>query len=679
MSLLTLFLSGILGFGIGGPFSKLLYLEQNASFQSPVDMYDWNVMYDLATLYGDTNTDGVLAEEEYHKFVDTGYKELIPNSYDNARDESGNVLVDDSFSFLGLLPVSNNQVYAYVFTKEQISSTYTESGYFNYSSKEWEYGLSYFNNPVLVNNQYVNTIPKTSRMKFINELALGNEGYFSKFVIEDNQIIEQSEEAKTSEGFYLMRIKPERFIVTHKNETKYDKRINTYELSFDSNYWNDENRMKNTLFNEKTIKITDAAIDGFLCSNDAEQDGKGWNYAFGTISGSQETVTNSAYEFYYYFFNMEGFDPDSILSITYSYVPITWQHTYYNIEEQKRWGFVPLNIANEIIDSAKKGITAYTREEAKRVVNGMNAEPYYIKNKGKDNEEKFYLRYTETVGSRVTRTVNYDDNFTVNVDVPSWWKATKHHRKVNVRSIINMKNIDNELGTQRELVNNDPKKEYDVNGPLRSFLKGEYNDEVDALYENVDHNRFSWAFLIHENDWIRKAKYRKIDEYPVGLTQLWRVLTIGIYTYASETSEIVSTCHEPDSVLVSYMRVAKDNKEYNLNVISNPLSVRKNYIVGYHAPGLVEIVAKAISNFFKKFGWIFWIVFAVIALIVLGILGIIFKPVKTFLKYVFKGIIYIGELIINTAYILLIYWWLAIVKKARNEELPPTWLFNKKK
>ena len=673
MNLSVVFLSSILGFGVGGPVSKLMFLNQNASFESPIDMYDFNVFYDLATLYGDKNQDGVLSQEEYLNFSDKGYKELIPNGFDRARNQEGEPLVDTSYSFLGILPVSNRQVYTYVYTKDQISSTYTKDGYFNYSAKGWEYGLSYFNNPELSEDgKYINTIPKTSTMKFINEYSLGSDGYFSKFVIEDNQIIQQSEEAKTAEGYYSMRIKPERLIVSFDNQIKLDKRIENYELCFDSNYWNDENRMKNTLFSEKTIKIEDAAIDGFLCANDSENNGSGWNFLLGSINGNQEQQVNSAYEFYYYFFNIEDFEPDSILSITYSYVPITWKHTYYNKQATNAFAWT---LANQVMDSSKKGITAYTREQARRITNEMSSSPYYIKNQGKNNEEKFYLGYSETKHSRVTRTVNYDDEFVVDVNVPGVWNFVKHKRSVNIKSIINMKNVDSEVGEKKTLVGT--KEEYDLNSQLRSFLKGETSDTVDALYEDVDHNRYNWAFLIHENDWIRTAQYEKIDEYPVGLTLLWAFLTAGIYSYTDNTSQIVSTCHEPDSVLVTYMKVAKDDKFYNLNVISNPLSVRKNYIVGYAAPGLLDIIVKAMTSFFKNYGWIFWIIFIISILLILGILGLIFKPVKVVLKHIGKGILYTGELIINTAYIISIWWWLAIIKKARKEQLPPTWLFKK--
>ena len=520
MNLLTLLLGGVLGLGIGGPAAKLVFLEQNASFESPVDMYNWNVIYDLATLYGDTNKDGVLSQEEYKSFVSTEYNKLIPDNFNNAKDENGNILVDDSFSFLGLLPVNNNSVYAYVFTKNQISSTYTDGGYFKYSSLNYEYGLSYYNNPEIVDGKFVNTIPKTSSMKFINEYSLGNKGYFSKFIIEDNQIINKQEEVKTSDGFYSLRIKPERMIVTYKNESILDKKITNYELSFDSNYWNNDNRMKNTLFHEKTVKIEDSVIDGFLCSNDSAKTGSGWNFLFGTISGNEETVTNSAYEFYYYFFNLEDFDPDSILSITYSYVPITWTHSYYNKAIQNQFGFEGLNIANQVINSAQKGITAYTRENAKKIVNESKDNPFYVVNSGKSNEKKYYLEYSESIGSRITKTVNYDEDFVVDVKVPEFWKLNKHTRKVNVKSIIDLKNIDSELGEKKELVNNNPNKEYDLNSQLRSFLKGETTEEIDALYENVDHNKYKWAFLIHEEDWIRKAKYETIEEYPVGLTWL---------------------------------------------------------------------------------------------------------------------------------------------------------------
>ena len=678
MNLLTLLLSGILGFGIGGPAAKLVYLEQNASFQSPVDMHDWNVMYDLATLYGDKNNDGVLNQEEYNKFVDTGYKELIPDNYNEAKNEQGEILVDSSFSFLGILPVSNNQVYVYTYTKEQISSTYIDGGYFKYSSKDWEYGLSYFNSPELVDGQYVNTIPKTSTMKFINELGLGKDGYFSKFIIEDNQIIKQSEEAKTSDGYYSMRIKPERFIATFKGKPNLDKKIETYELSFDSNYWNNENRMKNTLFNEKTIKIEDAAIDGFLASKDNEFGGLGVNLLFNTISAKEAIQTNSAYEYYYYFFNLEDFDPDSILSVTYNYVPVDWTYTSYNVENTTKANYMfGINLAEAVLNTtARRGITALTRTDAKKIVDEIKGEPFYTKDAGKSSEEKFYLSYSERVGSRVTNTVNFDEDFTVDVNVPDYKKSVKHTRKVNIKSIVNIKNVDSEL-SEKELLD-DNNTTYDLNSQLRSFLKGEYDENVYALYKDVDHMNYHWAFLITQDNWVREAKYEQIDEYRSSLDWLFRILTGNVYDRFDRANKITSTCHEPDGVLVTYMKVAKDNKEYNLNVISNPLSVRKNYIVGYNAPGLIDIILKAVNSFFKEKGWIFWLILAAVILLVLGILGIIFKPVKAVLKNVFKGIIYVGELIINTAYLIIIWWWLAIIKKAREEELPPTWLFKKR-
>ena len=358
-----LILAAIISFNAGLPFSKLVFLNQNASFESPVDMYNYNVFYDLATLYGDVNKDGILSQDEYNEFSDTNrdnsFLKLIPNSFNSARDEAGELLVDDTFKILGLLPVSDNRVFVYTYTKEQISSTFLKDGYFNYSSSNWEYGLSYYNNPELDSSgKYLNTIPLTSKMKFINEYSLGKDGYFSKFIIEDNQIINKSENAKTENDSFLMRIKPERFIATFNNEKKLDKQINNFELIFDDNYWNDEKKMKNTLFSENTIQIKDSVIDGFLCSSDSSSSGNGWNFLFNTINGNQETTTNSAYEFYYYFFNIDGFDPDSILSITYNYIPITWQHSYYNEVKKNHYGFQLVNITSQVMNSAQRGITS---------------------------------------------------------------------------------------------------------------------------------------------------------------------------------------------------------------------------------------------------------------------------------------------------------------------------------
>ena len=678
-----LILAAIISFNAGLPFSKLVFLNQNASFESPVDMYNYNVFYDLATLYGDVNKDGILSQDEYNEFSDTNrdnsFLKLIPNSFNSARDEAGELLVDDTFKILGLLPVSDNRVFVYTYTKEQISSTFLKDGYFNYSSSNWEYGLSYYNNPELDSSgKYLNTIPLTSKMKFINEYSLGKDGYFSKFIIEDNQIINKSENAKTENDSFLMRIKPERFIATFNNEKKLDKQINNFELIFDDNYWNDEKKMKNTLFSENTIQIKDSVIDGFLCSSDSSSSGNGWNFLFNTINGNQETTTNSAYEFYYYFFNIDGFDPDSILSITYNYIPITWQHSYYNEVKKNHYGFQLVNITSQVMNSAQRGITSYTREQAKKIVDSANNEPFYIYNENKSDEKKYYLEYSETIGSRITRTVNYSDDFKVEVNVPDVIKYSKHKRVTNIKSIINMDKIDSELGEVKELVNNNKNKEYDVNEQLRSFLKGETSEDITALYENIDHKKYKWAFLIHEEDWIRNATYEKIDSYPLGLTILWKYLTGGIYTYTDYVSKITSTCHEPDGVLVTYMKVAKDDEVYDLNVISNPLSVRKNYIVGYAAPGIIEIFEKAVDPFFTKYGWLFWIVLAVIIIILFGLLGTIFRPIKIILKVVFKGLIGGLKIIINTLYILLVWWWLAIIKKASGSSIPPLWIFKRR-
>lgn len=69
-----------------------------------------------------------------------------------------------------------------------------------------------------------------------------------------------------------------------------------------------------------------------------------------------------------------------------------------------------------------------------------------------------------------------------------------------------------------------------------------------------------------------------------------------------------------------------------------------------------------------------WILIGVVAIIlILVVLSLLF-PV---LKPVVKGIGLLFQLAIDVVYLVLVWWWLAIVRKARGEELPKVWLFGK--
>ncbi len=71
-----------------------------------------------------------------------------------------------------------------------------------------------------------------------------------------------------------------------------------------------------------------------------------------------------------------------------------------------------------------------------------------------------------------------------------------------------------------------------------------------------------------------------------------------------------------------------------------------------------------------------WAVILIVCLVLflaVGILAIFFP----FFKLILRGALYVVQVIIDILYLVFVWWWLAIVKKAQREELPPLWIFGK--
>ena len=65
----------------------------------------------------------------------------------------------------------------------------------------------------------------------------------------------------------------------------------------------------------------------------------------------------------------------------------------------------------------------------------------------------------------------------------------------------------------------------------------------------------------------------------------------------------------------------------------------------------------------------------IVALVALAILGMIFNPVFSILKFIFNVVLFVIKLVIEVLYFILVWWWLAIIKKAKGEDVPKLWLF----
>jgi hypothetical protein len=57
------------------------------------------------------------------------------------------------------------------------------------------------------------------------------------------------------------------------------------------------------------------------------------------------------------------------------------------------------------------------------------------------------------------------------------------------------------------------------------------------------------------------------------------------------------------------------------------------------------------------------------------VLGMVVKPIGTVVKYSLKVIWFVVELAIDLLYVLLVWWWIAIARKVKGEEVPPLWIW----
>ena len=102
------------------------------------------------------------------------------------------------------------------------------------------------------------------------------------------------------------------------------------------------------------------------------------------------------------------------------------------------------------------------------------------------------------------------------------------------------------------------------------------------------------------------------------------------------------------------------DKVYTLPAASDPFSISGN-----------PLVPKDLESGLPTWAWILIGVVAIIlALVVLSLLFPVLKPVV-------RGVGFLFQLAIDVVWLVLVWWWLAIVRKARGEELPPAWIWKK--
>ncbi|MFA6861585.1 MAG: hypothetical protein WCR56_04320 [Bacilli bacterium] len=75
--------------------------------------------------------------------------------------------------------------------------------------------------------------------------------------------------------------------------------------------------------------------------------------------------------------------------------------------------------------------------------------------------------------------------------------------------------------------------------------------------------------------------------------------------------------------------------------------------------------------------WII-IVLILIALIVLGMISSFFGSLAKGIKAFLIISLWLFKLALEALYLILVYWWLYLIRKERGETLPNAWMFSKK-
>lgn len=621
IGLRTFLLSLMAGLMTGAPISDAAFV--NTDTGSSIDAARSNVFYDLACLYGDEveyggNGDGALSDSEYASF---DINLLAP--------ESDDLLTD--FSPLGFLPDSDD-IYFYAFHK--LPFTTLSGG--RQVSLGYSFSLSYENGIEISEDgsSYLDNATKVSSLTLINTYH-GNSGYFTKFQIDDFVF-------NYDDG--TMRVKPLSFSARNSAGVRIlscnfeNTGSDAYEF-----WYKDSDSYQNivsSFFDRDTYEI-EGVVDGYLTS--AEQYTRGGFFIF---SPSYGTNITKMYENYFFFFSFSdsSFSVDDIETISYRYELVTYNAVDYGSFYYDTSGNKTGDVTNfQTVYQGKNGQTA--NADASR----SDFSELHVTTLTHNLSNTYYNGYTETVSREsVSDTTSAADTEQVDLVQTDYMQSLFNHKAIkrasSFKGIVDMSKIDETFPDDEVLETTDGTESSWAF--FKNFLKQD------------DHTSYDWAFALSPDTYSREitstTQQSFYDDYPFLTGQT-----------SAELVTVTSQCHDLEEVVVLTMSVVVDGVGQDIKVWNNPQSVRKYYAYGYEAPSLLAFYINDIVNL----EWYVWLIIALVVLVAIIVLCVMFPYVWTVVSFILKGIVEI-------LYIVLIWWWLATLKKATGGEIPPLWLFD---
>ena len=441
MNIRLLMLSLMTGLTIGNGVSKTLY--ENS--ESPNDPCKFNAYYDLACLYGDSNGDNVLTDDEYLKF---DINSLAPKK---------ELMEDTDFKFLGFNPFDEKDMGFYVFTDASLSKY--DSVYLNYVN-----GVT-ISTSSEESKKYSDDVVVISNAKFVNEYH-GSSGYFSKFNITDYT-------PKILEGNMRIAAKNISCYVGSEKKEEFDIKAGG-ELLYNSSAYYTADQTTNPIslyFGTKTYSITGDCYE--MLAKLEEKTSPSGNVFF-IPTGTNAFVTKAKEIFYYFFsFDDASFNPDNITSVSYSCQLINFEQTSY-------YGKYDLP-------------TASSGSNEPRIYSGLykDADSGHLNVPLSKYESKQYnyfskLKSKEPFSATTTqRTEEYTQTDTEASIIP-WNKYQPIIRKYKTSTIFSTSDYENQFSG-------------DDYSNFRTFISNSISSGAE------DNHQYKWAYAVENEDWIREV------------------------------------------------------------------------------------------------------------------------------------------------------------------------------
>lgn len=573
----TAALSALLGLGIGTPAAHALRANQKSVF----DPVEYNAVYDLKCLYGDTDHDGKLTEQEYSSF---DVHSLISDR------------LDSGFVFLGFNPIDEHRMCFY---------TYSLSDIRNVGGKDFAYQFSYRNSPDLSSdgNGYLNDAVKSSDASFVNAYADGK-GWFCKFLV--SGYVPVSREGK-------MRIEAVSFLASAGGKNVLDEDISSGEAT-ELLYSGYGYSSSGTLFSDKVYKIS-GAVDMMLAS--ARQITDTTSRLF-FIPISSASYVEEAKEIPYFFFNFEDseFSPDEIKSISYNCYYYTFTNFTRFVERHNDTeSSVPLH-------GWKSVFSGRLNDPTGEYINICDLD---------DSDPEHHFRASSSdnlVSSRdfLSGKVNGETVYVTQTDtLHGWFDHSAVVRKYRLPTIVNMSTVDSDFSADDAEAK-----------PFLDFINAGDHRQYRWAYALQSE---AWTRSIVSKTKIGNQWFQKSERYD------WLTNRTGARSADWDVFEEKTVCHQPvdNSIVTLSMRVRKQSEAYDIRVMNNPESVRKIYMVGLPAPKISDFIRNDLRNLFPDIpDWVPWVLAAIALLIVLLIIPKAWRGIAFVFRgigYVFKAAI----------------------------------------